>query len=393
MKLSPESEKYADTYAFNKSRKIYEESRQELSNRKFVNFHETEQADFSIRARATAKMIEVRLESYILAYEKEGKLIDDEDRKEIFDKINRIIEIQKAEVFSGSQGTITMVRNQWSEEYVSQMKEYFDSRVRHLMEPALNDFILKVREMKLNKSFPQTQDASNTFHIGTFNGNFQQGVIHNMNKDFVLEKDRKRYEVLRWIYDEFNRTGNSFVNLDDLIQDGWETDMKREKERELIEISSYLSGEGLVGRKNDTGMLIMLTHQGIKEIENSIRNPQTPTEHFSVPVIQTFNNTFNAPIGAFQQGNQNVANVQQNFGSKTEEVINLLSELRNHISDERKQEGLDYIDGIEAEVISEKPSESRIRLFLNGLGETVKNTGKELLTELGKKIISGEIQL
>lgn len=39
-------------------------------------------------------MVEARIESYILVYEKEGKIIDDEDRNEIFEEINKIIRRQ-----------------------------------------------------------------------------------------------------------------------------------------------------------------------------------------------------------------------------------------------------------------------------------------------------------
>jgi hypothetical protein len=54
---------------------------------------------------------------------------------------------------------------------------------------------------------------------------------------------------------------------------------------------------------------------------------------------------------------------------------------------------LEYIEGLETEIKSEKPSESRMKLFLKGLGGIIKDTGKELLIEVGKRAIKGEIQL
>ena len=354
MKLNSDSEEYADAHYFKNSREIYEESRKELNNKKFVSFEETEQADFLIRVKATAKMIEARLNSYIVAYEKESKLIDDEDRNEILSKINKIIEMQNGQVFSGSQGTITMVRNQWSDGYVSQMKEYFENKVKQLMEPALNNFILKMREMKMNKMLEQNKN--------------------------------KQYEVLRWIFDKANGSQNEIVNLLDLASENSKYD-----ENELGKISDYLEGEGLIERPIDEGIYVQITHKGIVEIQKSINNPQSSTEHFPAPVIQNF--TFNSTVGSVQTGNHNIANVQQNFGSKTEDVINLLRELQEHISEESKQEGLEYIEGLETEIKSEKPSESRIKLFLKGLGGIVKDTGKEILIEVGKKIFTGEIQL
>lgn len=214
-----------------------------------------------------------------------------------------------------------------------------------------------------------------------------------MDRTKILEKDKERYEILRWIFDEADGDETNLVHLRKLIEG--ETDYIKivSLERELGAISDYLTGENLIEQKADNGLLIQLTHQGIIEVEESIRNPDRPTEHFSVPAIQNFQYTFNAPVGSVQQGNQNIASVQQNFGSKTEEVINLLKELQKHISDDNKQEGLEYIEGLETEVKSEKLSESRIKLFLKGLGGVVKDTGKELLTEVGKKVITGEIQL
>ena len=69
-----------------------------------------------------------------------------------------------------------------------------------------------------------------------------------------------------------------------------------------------------------------------------------------------------------------------------------MRELRVHIFDEKKQEGLALIESLEKEVKSEKRSEPTIKLFLKGIGEFVKDTGKEILVEIGKKIITGEIQ-
>lgn len=354
VKISSESEDYANDFCFKKSREIYKEYELELKNHKFVSFEETAQADFSFRAKAAAKMVEARIESYIFVYEKEGKIIDDEDRDEIFEEINKTIRRQTEQLFSGSQGTITMVRNQWSKSYSSQMREYFDSQVRQLMESSLLHLSLKIHEMKMNKMLEQNKD--------------------------------KQYEVLRWVFDKVD--GRQYIPafLRELTSDNSDF-----TEVELIKISDYLSGEGLIKQIDDSGLLVQLTHKGIVEIHNSIKNPQKSTEHFPAPTIQNFN-TFNAPVGSVQQGNQNVANVQQNFGMETEDIIRLLNELKEHISDANKQEGFEYIEGLETEVKSEKPSESRMKLFLKGLGGVVKDTGKELLIEVGKKVITGEIQ-
>jgi hypothetical protein len=196
------------------------------------------------------------------------------------------------------------------------------------------------------------------------------------------------YKVLRWIFDKAKEKGTNFVVLRDFLKENGEYD-----EASLSEISDYLEGEGLVNHPSteDSLFMVELTHKGKKEIIRSIENPGESTEHFPNTVIQNFN--FNAPVGAVQQGDNNVANVQQNFGTNTEDVLKLLRGLQDHLPDENKQYGLELIEGLEAEVKSEKPSESRMKLYLKGLGEVVKETGKSLLIEVGKKVISGEISL
>lgn len=204
-----------------------------------------------------------------------------------------------------------------------------------------------------------------------------------MDREKVLERDKKRYEALMWIFEKAEGTETVMVDLSSLLEEN-----NRFSESELVAISDYLAGQGLIKQIDDGGLALQLTHRGILEVEESIKNPEKATENFPAQVIQYFN----APVGSVQTGNQNIANVQQNLGAKTEDVINLLRELKEHISENNKQEGMEYIEGLEAEVKSEKPSESRIKLFLKGLGGVVKDTGKELLIEVGKKAIAGEIQ-
>ncbi len=353
MKISAEAKDFADAFYFEKGREIYNKSQEKLKNRKFINFEDSTQADFSNRIESTAKMIEARIESYILAYEKEGKLIDDEDKEEIFEEIKRFIKQQCQQAFSNSQGLLTMVRNQWSKEYSSQMREYFDSKVKQLMEPALLKLNLKMREMNMNKMMEQNKN--------------------------------KQYEVLRWIFDKAEGSQNDLVDLLELTKENSTYEIN-----DLEKITDYLEGENLIKRPIDEGIFVQLTHKGIVEIQSSINNPQKPTKYFPATVIQNF--TFNSAVGSFQTGSQSIANVQQNFGSKTEDVINLLKELREHVSDDNKQEGLALIESLEKEVKLEKRSEPTIKLFLKGIGNFVKDTGKDILVEIGKKLIVGDMQ-
>lgn len=212
-----------------------------------------------------------------------------------------------------------------------------------------------------------------------------------MNSGELIEKDRKRYEVLRWIYNEFSRTSNYFVNLAGLVDNTFDWQQKRQKENELSEVSDYLANEGLITQQSDDGLLVRLEHRRIVEVENSITNPQSPTEHFSVQVIN-----FNAPVGSVQTGNQSVANVTQNLGAEISDITTLLKELRQHIVDdtpEKQKEGLELLEGLETEVQSPNQSESRIKLYLKELGSFVKDAGRDLIVSLSKELIKDQLGL
>lgn len=285
-------------------------------------------------------LIKTTIDSYASAYQKEHKLIDIEDMREIYLEIKKLINTEEF--------TISELRILDPFYYNSTLKKQIEIKARMFAE---SDLSFVVNEMEMNKMIEQNKD--------------------------------KHYEILRWIFDKVNGQQYKPTYLRELINDNLDF-----TENDLEKISDYLSGEGLIKQMDDSGLLVQLTHKGIVEIQDSINNPQRSTEHFPAQVIQYFN----APVGSVQTGNQNVANVQQNFGAKTEDVINLLRELRGHISDDKKQEGLALIESLEKEVKSEKPNEPTIKLFLQGIGNFVKDTGQDLLVEIGKKLISGEIQ-
>ena len=73
-------------------------------------------------------------------------------------------------------------------------------------------------------------------------------------------------------------------------------------------------------------------------------------------------------------------------------MLALLEELRRHIvdeSDENQQQGIELLEGLEREVKAENQSKPRIKLFLEGLGTFVKDTGQKVLVEIGSKLMGG----
>jgi len=200
--------------------------------------------------------------------------------------------------------------------------------------------------------------------------------------DSILEKQRKRYLLLLKIYELTGGDESKMMMLE--VPEGLNSE-------EVQSIVDYLAGEGLVESLADEAPLLKITHRGVVEVEQSLLNPKEPTEHFSQQVIQNFH----GPVASVQTGNQSVSNVTQTI-SGDPHLIDLIQQLRHHIVDEtpeKQREGYELLEGLQSEVIASGPSESRMRLYLKGLGSFVKDTGKDLLVEIGSKVIGGQLGL
>lgn len=201
---------------------------------------------------------------------------------------------------------------------------------------------------------------------GRLNWRKNELMEHNIKLDSILRKQRKRYELLLKIYELTDGDETKILGL----ETGEELDPK-----EIQSIIDYLAGEGLVKSLADEGALLSITHRGVVEVEQALLNPKEPTEHFPAQVIQHFH----AAVGSVQTGNQNIANVTQNVSGDAR-LTELLQELRRQITDQspdRQEEGIELLEGLETEVGSRSPSESRLKLYLAGPGSFVKDAGKD----------------
>lgn len=347
MKISRAAEEYADTLCFNESREIVEAAHKELRR---ASFDDSEQLDYDARLRAAAAMVSARVRSYVVAYEKEGLSIDHDDLLEILQKVRELIRRQAGQLFSKGLGTITMIRNQWTDSYRTRMQEHFENKALQLAEPAMNELNLKVKEMDLNRA--------------------RRASMENY------------YKVLKWIYDRADGQRHHPVDLRKLLEAADGLPLK-----EIQKASDWLEGEGLITQENDDGTLVQLCHPGIKEIEASVREPNKGTEHFSPTIIQHFH----AAVGAVQTGESSVANIQQNFGTDAEGVLRLLDELKDHIRPENRTDAMEYIAELENEVKTGAPNQTRMKAFLKGLGAFAQKTGESIVIELTKQLIDGKL--
>lgn len=117
----------------------------------------------------------------------------------------------------------------------------------------------------------------------------------------VEERERKRFSLLKAIYDNAGDSTGSGVHFAKAFRDaGLEED-------EGHDILEYLMDKGLLSNRTGTGSLA-LSHAGIIEMEQSITHPEAPTAHFKRGVVQKFYSA----VGVVQNAADSTASVEQN---------------------------------------------------------------------------------
>jgi hypothetical protein len=349
MKISREAEEYADSIFFNVSRTIHAEKENALRKHRFVSHEDTAQEDFRLSVVSAAKMAEARMQSYVDAYEKEGETIEHGDVLEFIQRAKDVIARQSQQISTASGGTITVVRNNWSPHYREEMQEFFRNEAFHKIEPKMNELILKSKEAPLKRA--------------------------------IRKKMKKRNDVFRWIFEQSKGETHRLVQLQDFLVNNSELSI-----RDLEVASDYLADEGLIDQKDDSGLLVWLTHQGLKAGESESDVVGIDSSMPRTQATQT-NNTFYGPVGAVQTGNFNTANVS-GTDLHIAEIRELLRSLSGHLIHDGEEHGRNYIDLVAEEINKEKPQVSRVRSLLNAVGGYVNETGKSIVAEIVAKIVT-----
>jgi len=140
----------------------------------------------------------------------------------------------------------------------------------------------------------------------------------------VLEKSKKRFEILKAIYFD---TDGDHDKLSDSREISLTTGISGD---ELVNALQYLENERLIECLSiiyvGADVPIRMLHRGVVEIEAALLKPSEPTEHFPA---QVFNITNNAPVTGQQFGNQNTLNVTQksNLIEAAADIRQLLTQL------------------------------------------------------------------
>lgn len=118
----------------------------------------------------------------------------------------------------------------------------------------------------------------------------------------VLGREGMRFRTLRHLYEQALAAGRS-----DILRQhaGVRSGARVEDDREWEAVCDYLNFEGLADLSVNT--LIGIKPAGMAEVERAVEEPDAPTEHFSLVVLQQFN----APVGAVVTGDGAIVNVTQ----------------------------------------------------------------------------------
>jgi hypothetical protein len=193
----------------------------------------------------------------------------------------------------------------------------------------------------------------------------------NPSHERVINEDKIRYTVLRKLYEKAGPSEDLIIPYRDLVTE------EELNENQVRPIVKYLENEGLtkVNLNGGDAPVLSITHQGIKEVEQSIKQPDKPTEHFQPIVIQTFL----GPVGVVQTGNDNTANVTQHNTLDISEALKLIQELRQQalsLPQEKQEEAIEQLEDIEAEIQLPNPKPSRVKATMQALRNLASSTPK-----------------
>ena len=129
---------------------------------------------------------------------------------------------------------------------------------------------------------------------------------------------KKRLQYLKKLYDFYEKNRNSYPSMNEIGQElGFDMN-------EVDKIVGYLVNEGLVDYIGIVGGNISITHEGIKEIESALDNPQKSTEHFP-------------PINVIQIGTMMNSQIQQS--TKDSNQSQNINQMYTNALNERKKIG------------------------------------------------------
>lgn len=194
----------------------------------------------------------------------------------------------------------------------------------------------------------------------------------------ITQKKKNRFLFLQKIYEDGNGSTNAVFNMYEV---GKELNFDR---NETSNIVSYLMSEDLL-ESYSLGGFVIISHWGIKEVEEVLENPNQPTQHFLPLNIISIGTMTNSSL---QQGT-NASTININLDSiKLNDIAHILESLKN------VQDVLDLSVDLHKELISEmqtlqiqKESPKPKSLIINESLKTIRS----LLESVSSNVIAAPI--
>jgi hypothetical protein len=197
--------------------------------------------------------------------------------------------------------------------------------------------------------------------------------------DDIEQKDARRFQILEKAYALMEKNSDSLFNQEDIQQAlGLSAD-------ELNPVMEYLTNEGLF-KEIAFGGVYEITHRGIKEYEQAIRQPTERTEHF--PAFTEIHNIINIERmeqSQIQQGTVNSSQEQVITDDKRQRLHATIAESRPLIADfgdpGSREEMMANVDTAAAQLRRNAPSTPIVRESFRSLRTVAEQVGASLIAE------------
>ncbi len=194
-----------------------------------------------------------------------------------------------------------------------------------------------------------------------------------MNNKFQ-EMKKKRFQFLNKL---FEITGGSEYEIVNMFELGSEMDFSKE---DINLVGDYLAGEGLI-KYETLGGGIIITHYGIKQIEEAYSHPVTETRYFPPVNIMYVNKMSGSQI---QQGTIDSSQKMDLSTVELQSIARFIGEFKNKLPElqlekDAKQEADAEISTLEAQLRSPKPKSNIIRECLATIKVILENVASQVL--------------
>jgi hypothetical protein len=194
-----------------------------------------------------------------------------------------------------------------------------------------------------------------------------------MNQDTVRQRRQLRQRLLELCWQRSGGIANRALPFAELAAEAGIA------ESEFLDYHERLVAEGSI-EPVAVGQ-IALTVAAVAQFEDNLTPPPTPKLAGITPLTQHFF----GPVGAVQNAPSGTANIVQNVGLATDQILPLLAELRVAVASltgQARNDAVDLLVDLEEETKAPAPKQSRIKAYLQGLASLLPGTVSSVLGNL-----------